>query len=127
MNAYWNIVNLGIASWGLIQLRKEFTQKYTYTKNQLAQQKLEKILLLNTGLDLTYMATGFLVKEKGNRLNNLKTTGYGNSLLLQGAYLLAFDLVQYGNHGRNGKILAGQLSKLQINANGNDIGLGLPL
>ncbi len=127
MNAYWNIVNLGIASWGLIQLRKELTQKYTYSQNQLAQQKLEKILLLNSGLDLAYIATGFLLKENGNRLNNLKTTGFGNSLLLQGAFLLVFDLVQYGNHRRNGKILEGQLSKLQIHASGNGIGLRLPL
>ena len=63
MNAYWNIANLGIASWGLIQLRKELTRKYTYPQNQLAQQKLEKILLLNSGLDLAYIATGFLLKE----------------------------------------------------------------
>ncbi len=74
MNAYWNIINLGIASWGLIQLRKELTQKYTYTQNQLAQQKLEKILLVNTGLDLAYIATGFLLKENGNRLSKIKTT-----------------------------------------------------
>jgi hypothetical protein len=127
MNAYWNIVNLGIASVGLFQLRKEWTKKYSFTQNQLAQQKLEKILLLNTGLDLAYITTGFLLKERGNSRNNLQNIGYGNSLLLQGAFLLIFDLVQYGNHRRNGKILEKQLSKLQIHTNGNGIGLRLPL
>ncbi|WP_051416941.1 DUF6992 family protein, partial [Sediminibacterium salmoneum] len=97
MNAYWNLVNLGIASVGLMQLRKEMNRKYTLTQNHLAQQKLEKILLLNTGLDLAYIATGFLLKENGNRTGNLRNTGFGNSLLLQGAFLLVFDLVQYGN------------------------------
>lgn len=127
MNAYWNLVNLGIASVGLFQLRKELKRSYTLTQNHLAQQKLEKILLLNSGLDLAYIATGLLLKENGNRLNNLRNTGFGNSLLLQGAFLLVFDLVQYGNHRRNGKLLEGQLSKLQIQASPNGIGLSLPL
>lgn len=127
MNAYWNLVNLGIASVGLFQLRKEMNKSYTFTQNQLAQQKLEKILLLNTGLDLAYIATGFLLKENGTRTGNLRNTGFGNSLLLQGAFLLVFDLVQYGNHRRNGKLLETQLSKLQIQAGPNCIGLSLPL
>lgn len=127
MNAYWNLVNLGIASVGLFQLRKEMNKSYTFTQNQLAQQKLEKILLLNTGLDLAYIATGFLLKENGTRTGNLRNTGFGNSLLLQGAFLLVFDLVQYGNHRRNGKLLETQLSKLQIQAGPNCMGLSLPL
>jgi len=127
MNAYWNLVNLGIASVGLFQLRKEMNKSYTFTQNQLAQQKLEKILLLNTGLDLAYIATGFLLKENGTRTGNLRNTGFGNSLLLQGAFLLVFDLVQYGNHRRNGKLLETQLSKLQIQAGPNGIGLSLPM
>ena len=127
MNAYWNLVNLGIASIGLIQLRKEMNRKYSLTQNHLAQQKLEKILLLNSGLDLAYIATGLFLKENGNRTGNLRNTGFGNSLLLQGAFLLVFDLVQYGNHRRNGKLLETQLSKLQIQAGPNGIGLSLPL
>ncbi|MEO0066256.1 MAG: hypothetical protein RI983_1582 [Bacteroidota bacterium] len=127
MNAYWNLVNLGIATMGLFQLRKELNRHYTLTQNHLAQQKLEKILLLNTGLDLAYVATGFLLKENGNRTGNPRNTGFGNSLLLQGAFLLVFDLVQYGNHRRNGKLLETQLSKLQIQAGHNGIGLSLPL
>lgn len=127
MNAYWNVVNLGIASLGLFQLRKELNKQYSLTQNHLAQQKLEKILLLNTGLDLAYITTGLLLKENGNRTSNLQNTGFGNSLLLQGAFLLVFDLVQYGNHRRNGKLLEIQLSKLQIQAGPNGIGLSLPL
>lgn len=127
MNAYWNVVNLGIASLGLFQLRKELNKQYSLTQNHLAQQKLEKILLLNTGLDLAYITTGLLLKENGNRTSNLRNTGFGNSLLLQGAFLLVFDLVQYGNHRRNSKLLETQLSKLQIQASPNGIGLSLPL
>ncbi len=127
MNAYWNVVNLGIASLGLFQLRKELNKQYSLTQNHLAQQKLEKILLLNTGLDLAYITTGLLLKENGNRTSNLRNTGFGNSLLLQGAFLLVFDLVQYGNHRRNGKLLETQLSKLQIQASPKGIGLSLPL
>src|SRR5574343_540202 len=127
MNAYWNVVNLGIASLGLFQLRKELNKSYTLTQNQLAQQKLEKILLLNTGLNLAYITTGLLLKENGKRMSNLRNTGFGNSLLLQGAFLLVFDLVQYGKPRRNGKFLETQLSKLQLQAGPNGIGLSLPM
>ncbi|MDD2793984.1 MAG: hypothetical protein PHD73_12445 [Sediminibacterium sp.] len=123
MNSYWNLVNMGIATYGLIRIKKDLARKYSYTQNLLEQQKLEKILLLNSGLDLAYIATGLYLKERGTRLNSEQSAGFGNSLILQGAFLLVFDLVQYGNHRRNGKILERQTAKLQIGPSGNGIGL----
>lgn len=123
MNSYWNLVNMGIATYGLIRMKKDLTRKYSYTQNLLEQQKLEKILLLNSGLDLAYIATGLYLKERGARLNSEQAAGFGNSLILQGAFLLVFDLVQYGNHRRNGKILERQTGNLQIGPTGNGIGL----
>jgi hypothetical protein len=122
-NAYWNFVNAGIATYGLFQLKKEVGKKYTLTENLLAQQKLEKLLLLNTGLDLAYITTGFYLKERGTNLSSDPATGYGNTLVLQGMFLLVFDLVQYGNHRRNGKILEKEASQLQIIPTSTGVGL----
>lgn len=123
MNAYWNVVNLGIAAYGLTMLRKQINRQYSFSQNYVEQQKTEKLLLLNTGLDAAYIATGFYLKERGARLNKDQATGFGNSLILQGAFLLVFDLVQYGNHRRNGKILEQQMGNWNLGLSPNGIGL----
>jgi hypothetical protein len=123
MNAYWNTVNLAIAGVGLLGIRKQLKQKHNLNSNLRAQHKIEKILLLNTGLDLAYIATGFYLKERGTRLNNDRNKGYGNSLLLQGGFLLVFDLIQYGQHRRNTKWLEQQQGKLEMGLGGNGLAL----
>ncbi len=123
MNTYFNAVNLGIAGFGLAMVRKEMNKQYSFAENLLKQEKLEKLLLLNTGLDAAYIATGLYLKERGARVNNEETAGFGNSLVLQGAFLLIFDLVQYGNHRRNGKLLEKELGNWQIGTTSNGIGL----
>lgn len=122
-NAYWNLFNAGIATYGLFQLKKEIGKKYTLAENLVAQQKLEKLLLLNTGLDLAYITTGLYLRERGDRLNNDRANGYGGSLILQGAFLLVFDIVQYGNHRRNGKLLEKEATQLQIMPTSTGVGL----
>ncbi|MFZ6025727.1 MAG: DUF6992 family protein [Bacteroidota bacterium] len=123
MNVYWNTVNLAIAGAGLLGIRKQMKQHHSLGSNLRAQHKIEKILLLNTGLDLAYIATGFYLKERGTRLNNDRNKGYGNSLLLQGGFLLVFDLIQYGQHRRNTKWLEQQQGKLELGLGGNGLAL----
>jgi hypothetical protein len=122
-NVYWNLVNMGIAVYGLVGVRKELNRTIGFNENLIAQQKTEKLLLLNTGLDLAYVSTGFYLRERGARINSESATGIGNSLLLQGAFLLVFDLVQYGNHRKNGKILEQKLGNWQLAARSNGIGI----
>ncbi len=123
MNAYWNTVNLAIAGVGLLGIRKQLKQQHSLNSNLRAQHKIEKILLFNTGLNLAYIATGFYLKERGIRLNNDRNKGYGNSLLLQGGFLLIFDLIQYGQHHRNTKWLEERQSKLKLGLGGNGLAL----
>lgn len=123
MNAYWNTVNLAIAGVGLLGIRKQLKQKHSLGSNLREQHKLEKILLVNTGLDLAYIVTGLYLKERGLRKNNDRNKGYGNSLLLQGGFLLIFDLIQYGQHRKNTKWLEGKQSKLEMGITGNGLGL----
>ena len=123
MNAYWNTVNLAIAGVGLLGIRKQLKQKHSLNSNLKAQHKLEKILLLNTGLNLAYITTGLYLKERGTRLNNERSKGYGNSLLLQGGFLLVFDLIQYGQHRKNTKWLDDRQAKLELGLGGNGLAL----
>lgn len=97
MNAMWNTVNLGIGVAGLIQ---EFRQKQTdYPAYLRKQQKYERVFLINSGLDLIYMSVGATMVFSNK--SNERSTGYGQSLILQGGYLLLFDGLMYWIHRRN--------------------------
>ncbi|MDR9398271.1 DUF6992 family protein [Salibacter sp.] len=107
MNMMWNTVNLGLSASSLL-FRDDLP---TTLKGSLeAQQNIEHLLLFNAGLDVAYITAGFYLKERAKRGNRYdRFTGYGNSLLLQGGFLLLFDGVMYftlRNHGSSiGKIL----------------------
>ena len=127
MNAYFNVVNLAISGWGLFELRKQMNKKVSLYQNLRQQQKIESLLLLNSGLDLTYITTGLYLRERGNNKLNDQTKGYGGSLMLQGSFLLVFDLIQYFQHRQNGQLLNKYLGNLQIATTSNGVGLVLPL
>lgn len=108
MNFMWNVVNLTIA--GLALYNNSITQMESFqTAEFLAKHmKTEKILLINSVLDVGYIGAGLLLKHyaaKSNKYKNL-LAGYGNSLILQGAFLLVFDLTlhQVLHHQRLGYI-----------------------
>ena len=95
-NAAWNVVNGTLAYAGLMRLRDEEAASdpvlalHRYTRT-------ERILLLNCGLDVAYIATGFalnsLAKNTNEGLAYNRLKGYGTSLYLQGGFLLLFDSV----------------------------------
>jgi hypothetical protein len=123
MNAYWNTVNLAIAGLGIWALKMQLNQAITPAGLMKEQKTVEKLLLLNTGLDVAYIMTGLYMKEKGLRLNNDRNTGFGNSLVLQGSFLLVLDLVQYFAHQKNGKAIQEQANKIQWGVGANGLGL----
>lgn len=90
MNAGWNAVNLTIASVALLTLPD--VSSWTIEQGYQEAAKLDKILLFNAGLDLGYMALGYALLERGKRLDSSRLQGYGQSLLVQGAFLFVFDL-----------------------------------
>ena len=97
MNAGWNLVNLGIASVGyLAAVRTDPAAGGLYESIQ-SQYQIQKILLLNTGLDVAYMAGGayLIERSKNDRKNPDRLKGFGQSILLQGGFLFVFDLAQY--------------------------------
>lgn len=127
MNAYFNIVNLAIAGYGLYEVRKQMNKKLSLYQNLRQQQRIESLLLLNSGLDLTYITTGLYLRERGTNKLNDQTKGYGGSLMLQGSFLLVFDIIQYIQHRQNGQLLNKYLGNLQVATTANGVALVLPL
>lgn len=116
MNMLWNTVNLGLAASSL--LTTDF-ETLNLQKTIAQQHKMEKILLLNIGLDAAYIATGFFLKEKGKTAAKTpeRWAGYGNSLLLQGGFLLAFDGVLYYTLQKHGNKTLQLLDNVQLGFN----------
>ena len=100
MNALWNTVNLGLAGFGLYQAYRG-PQPATLAQEIRAQHAIEKVLLVNAGLDVAYIATGFFLTqlESGPMAENYP--GWGRALMLQGGFLLIFDVVMYAIHSRS--------------------------
>lgn len=117
MNLYWNSVNLLIAGFGYWQATKE-TPGTDFWATMEAQHGIEKILLLNGALDLAYMAGGLYMKERGLRKDNVQLIGFGKSIILQGAFLLAFDGVMYGFHNAHAKELPRLVQNISLGPTG---------
>ena len=105
MSAYFNAVNVGIAAAGFLGIKKQLLKTNTLTSEIKAQRQIQKILLINSALDVGYFATGLILRNVGIKNLNPKTQGYGGSIMLQGTILLVYDLLQYGAHHKNGKKL----------------------
>lgn len=119
-NALWNTVNLGLAVNGLLNTGTDTLSLYN---SVTGHQTLQNIFVLNAGLDLAYIATGFFLKEKAKTSEKKELlTGYGNSLLVQGAFLLVFDAAMYFIHQNNSNVY---LYPLLGSLNDPGVGIGM--
>lgn len=101
-NAAWNIVNLGIAAFGYFNAVNSDPATMTNLEILNDYTSLQSFLLLNAGLDVAYIMTGFYLKERAKSSSSSeRLRGYGNSLLLQGGFLLVFDVALYFIHQNN--------------------------
>jgi len=104
-NAMWNVVNLGIASFGYFNAINSDPTAMTNVEIIKDFNSLQNFLLLNAGLDAAYIMTGFYLKERAKNSSSAeRLKGYGNSLLLQGGFLLLFDVSLYFIHQSNADI-----------------------
>jgi len=117
MNAIWGGVNLLIAVPAYINARRGGAD-LSLDASVRAQASIEKIFILNAGLDIAYLAGSAWFLEKANNSTNPdKYRGYGKSILMQGAFLLLFDAVMFTTHNRHGKKLYKALNGLQLAPN----------
>ena len=86
------------------------------------QKKLEKIFLINGALDIAYIGTGTYLKLVGDSRKSPIMKGYGESILMQGGFLLIFDGLMYHAEKRNGTKLRNFLEKHPISFDGHRVG-----
>lgn len=122
MNVMWNLVNLGLAIPGYIKAKKDNSVTGVYQILE-AQRKTETVFLVNAGIDLAYIGSGLLLRSRApNVEKSSQFMGYGNSMILQGGFLLLFDWIAYSIHRKNAK---NQLAPILQKIEPSDQGIGL--
>lgn len=120
MNGYWNAVNLVIAGVGYYSAATTDPSGLTLSESLKEQSSLEKILLFNAGLDLAYVAGGLYLRErsKNDIKNASRLRGFGNSIMLQGGFLFAFDVAFYLVQQSHGARLLKYVDQLALSPTG---------
>lgn len=95
MNWMWGAVNGVISGFGLAsafggELETDWAKAVSKARTT------ELVFLVNGVLDLSYMAVGAWLWERGLRTDEVILEGYGQSLVMQGAFLFVFDWVLFG-------------------------------
>lgn len=123
MNIFWNVINLGIATAGFYGAKQASNKPLTLAESIREQHKTEQILLLNAGLDVAYIAGGFYLGQRGINKNSDRLRGYGNAVILQGAFLLLFDGTMFAIQNHHGKTVDQFLNKIHLSFNRKQVGL----
>jgi hypothetical protein len=100
MNAFWNLVNLGLGLAGYMGAANADMALLTQGGITAAYHDMQNLYILNTGLDVAYIAIAFLLIERAKRILKWRhlLRGYGFSLIVQGGFLLIFDLIMFFVH-----------------------------
>ncbi len=91
-NAAWNVVNLGLAVVGFISDWGRDPKSFDAKQSLVESEKQTKVLLVNAGLDVAYLATAAFLWQRGEATADARLVGLGQALLIQGAFLLGFDI-----------------------------------
>lgn len=92
-NAAWNLVNLAIAAGGLWSALSHDPGSLVGIALLREVELFQKILLVNVGLDVGYVAAGVVTALWGRDRGDVWRTPIGLALVLQGLFLFVFDVV----------------------------------
>ena len=123
MNMMWGGINFVFAAAGYVGA---ITDKKTYDLNKSfkQQQSIEKTFLVGAAFDVVYITAGLYLTEKAKNTESKLAIykGYGQSVMMQGAFLFFFDTGMFlieNNHGNK------KLYKFIDNINLSSNGIGL--
>lgn len=93
--AGWGAVNLAIAQFGRRSAARRRTEPDAYSPDVLESErrKLSRLLWINAGLDVFYVMGG-LYAARTRGMSDERWRGRGWGIVTQGAFLLAFDVIQ---------------------------------
>jgi len=100
MNALWNTVNVTLGVIGLVSSRRDGASTPIDVSVHRSKRS-QQIFAINLALDFGYIAAGALTWDIGVSRQHLRAIGYGQSVVLQGGFLLIFDAVMLGLHQRH--------------------------
>jgi hypothetical protein len=122
MNTIWGAVDFGTALLGYANIQKYRKKNLNAAETLEQQKKLEKIFLVNGALDIGYLGVGTYLKLAGDSRKSPMMKGYGESILMQGGFLLIFDGLMYHAEKSNGTRLRNFLEKHPISFDGHRVG-----
>jgi hypothetical protein len=95
MNFFFNVINGAIAGFAHYEVNRRSKLSWTYSEIEEQRKKALKSIKFNMGLDLSYILSGLILKNLTEKVDQKypQYLGYGNSLIIQGAYLLLYDAV----------------------------------
>ena len=123
MNVMWNVVNLGLSIPGYLRAANAKTDLNLFETFD-EQRKAESAFLINSGLDLAYISSGLLLLNKStdDPVEKSQFSGFGNSIIIQGGFLLVLDWIAFSIHrSHSKKDLSPILKKIEL----SDSGFGL--
>jgi len=100
MNALWNSVNLTLGIIGLVNNGRRGPKAETIGEARRVNRKTRRVYLINGVLDVVYIGAGALTAGLGRRYGQRRVEGWGTSIVLQGAWLFAFDIAMVLAHER---------------------------
>ena len=127
MNVMWNTVNIGLAVPGYLKAVRG-GDEMTFEEMVKSQRKTETIFLINGVLDVGYITAGLWMRQNSVNYPDQESLymGYGNSLILQGAFLFVFDAYAYRLHHSHSKELP-ILKSVSVRATPTGINLAINL
>jgi hypothetical protein len=124
MNVMWGSINLALSGLGYFGASREKIDNPLLADVLKHQNRIEKTYLINLGLDVVYVGSGLLMnKTSDNQKNPAKFKGYGNSIMVQGGFLLLYDAIVYSIHHKHGRQLKGMSDKVMLNAGPGSVSL----
>ncbi len=120
MNMMWGGINLVFAATGYLRAVND-KKSYDLKKSFKQQQSIEKTFLANAALDAVYITAGLYLTERSKNQVSKSAVfkGYGQSIMLQGAFLMCFDAAMFAVENSHGnKKLYRFLDKVNLSSNG---------
>jgi hypothetical protein len=125
MNLGWGAINLALAGFGYYSAVNTDPGSFGLNETMNEQHRFQKILLFNADLDVGYMLGGAYLIERSKNTPDSKNPerlkGFGQSIILQGAFLFVFDLATYLVLAKDNENLQPLLGNLTFT--GDSIGL----